>query len=244
MKEKIEVTYIDRNVRREEEVCVIAERSLVLRVNGSMAADFLYTPGDERELVAGHCFAEGWISGWDDVVSLEVEAGRAEVVLRKAPEKDGNGKQGDFPGLREEEIKTMVTGLEVTPGELSAMLDKMEQAQALGEQTRASHAVSLFARDGRMVVVREDAGRHNAFDKAIGFALMRGEDMSGMTAVLSSRISYEMALKAYRAGIQIMAGVSAATALAVKLGRAVDLTIAGRLRGDSMLVYSGGHRIV
>ena len=89
----------------------------------------------------------------------------------------------------------------------------------------------------------EDVGRHNAMDKVIGRCLMRNRDMTQMVALLSGRISFEMALKAIRAGIPILAAVSAPTSMALELAQELNLTLVGFVRGRRLNIYTHPERI-
>jgi FdhD protein len=119
----------------------------------------------------------------------------------------------------------------------------MSNSQTLSRLTRSAHAVALSDAD-RLYVVREDVGRHNALDKVIGYAMLNGIDPRSCIVLLSSRISFEMVQKAVRAGISVVAAISAATTLAVDLALRFDCTLAGLLRDRSMVVYTGAERIV
>jgi FdhD protein len=104
--------------------------------------------------------------------------------------------------------------------------------------------VALAAPDGQVFLHAEDVGRHNAMDKVIGRAFMERRDLSKMVALLSGRLSFEMALKAIRAGIPLLAAVSAPTTMALELAQEMNLTCAGFARGGSMNVYTHPERIV
>ncbi len=119
----------------------------------------------------------------------------------------------------------------------------MEQAQIAFRQTGGAHAAALaelpFDAAGGRIVVREDLGRHNALDKAVGAAAAMGIALERSLLMLSGRLSVEMIAKAARAGITDLAGVSAPSALGVDLARRLDMFVAGFVRGDAMTVYSG-----
>ena len=90
----------------------------------------------------------------------------------------------------------------------------------------------------------EDVGRHNAMDKVIGRALLQGRDLSRLVALLSGRISFEMALKAIRARIPILAAVSAPTSMALNLAQEFNLTLVGFVRNRRLNIYTHPHRLL
>jgi len=93
------------------------------------------------------------------------------------------------------------------------------------------------------LIVKEDIGRHNALDKAVGQALQVGLDLRDWLLMLSGRLSFEMIAKAARAGISDVAGVSAPTRLAVEMARKLNMFLAGFVRGERGTVYSGATAI-
>jgi FdhD protein len=122
-------------------------------------------------------------------------------------------------------------------------MDRLAAAQTVFKETGGVHGVALASPDGQIFIMAEDIGRHNAMDKAIGRALMERRDFGGLAALLSGRISFEMALKAARAGIPILAAVSAPTSMALALAEEMHLTLAGFVRGGKMNVYTHPERI-
>ena len=106
-----------------------------------------------------------------------------------------------------------------------------------------THGAGIFDASGNMLVVMEDVGRHNAVDKVLGYLLMSGESRSDKGMILSGRLSYEMVLKAARAGIPLVCSVSAPTALWVQVGEKTGVTLVGFLRGTGFNVYTHPGRI-
>ncbi len=119
----------------------------------------------------------------------------------------------------------------------------MQAEQQHFRGTGASHAAAIFDAEGELLAFGEDIGRHNALDKAIGKLLLADQLARGRAAVLSGRCSFEMALKAARAGLPVVAGVSAPTHLAVELAAEVGMTLVGFVREQTLTVYVDGGRI-
>jgi FdhD protein len=133
--------------------------------------------------------------------------------------------------------------LELTRDRFPAMMTAMRRAQQVFEETGGSHAAALFDSAG-IIAVAEDLGRHNALDKAIGRVLIERGDVAGCGALLSSRLSLEMVLKAVRAGLEILLAVSAPTSLAVQVAETFGVTLCGFVRDDRATVYTHPQRII
>ena len=99
----------------------------------------------------------------------------------------------------------------------------MRQAQSVFHQTGGLHAAALFRKEGQLLKVCEDIGRHNATDKVIGWGLMNAIDFGECVLVLSGRLSFEIAQKSWKAGIPILIAVSAASSLAVALAQEANM---------------------
>ena len=130
------------------------------------------------------------------------------------------------------------------PHMLAALPDRLRDAQRVFSRTGGLHAAGVFSADGELIVIREDVGRHNAVDKVVGWALLNGRlPLAGCVLLVSGRASFELVQKAVLAGIPLLAAVSAPSSLAVDLAEQAGLTLVGFLRGPSMNVYTGAHRL-
>jgi FdhD protein len=122
--------------------------------------------------------------------------------------------------------------------------DEARAAQHAFERTGGLHATALFDAGGELLAVREDVGRHNAMDKAVGAMLLAGRyPLPGAFACLSGRASFELVQKASLAGLAGLVAVGAPSTLAVELARDRDMLLCGFVRGESFNVYAGSRRL-
>jgi FdhD protein len=126
---------------------------------------------------------------------------------------------------------------------LHRALEAMPGHQLLQMTTGATHAAAWVSRDGEVICLKEDVGRHNALDKLIGSLASTGTDFSEGAVLVTSRASYEMVQKAATVGIEFMAAVSAPTNLARDLAEGAGMTLIGFARRGGHTVYSNHHRL-
>lgn len=223
------------------------------------------TPGEERELAAGFLVTEGLAAPADVVragftfadpathsqphdevvVRLPVAFDASVVAERTAVATASCGICGkasiDDVAQR---CAPLPAGPIVARSVLLVLPERMRAAQAVFERTGGLHATALFTADGELLRLHEDVGRHNALDKLIGAAALAGElPLAGRVALVSGRVSFEVAQKAAIAGIAVLAAVSAPTDLAVATAGRLGMTLVGFLRGDGFNVYAGEERI-
>ena len=119
----------------------------------------------------------------------------------------------------------------------------LRQGQELFQDVGGVHAAALFDAEGRVVVIREDIGRHNAVDKVLGHCYLRRIPLHDKVILTTGRTSYEMVSKAVRVGLPILASVSTPTALAVHLAESYRCTVIGYMRSNRFSVYTHGWRV-
>ncbi|MFD5760309.1 formate dehydrogenase accessory sulfurtransferase FdhD [Streptomyces sp. NPDC127044] len=252
---------------------LVAEEPLEIRLNGKPLAITMRTPGDDFALAAGFLVSEGVFGRADEVQNIVYCAGATVdgsntynvVDVRTAPgvvlpditlERNvyttsscGLCGKASLDAVRTTARWAIDDGgdappVRLEPALLAGLPDRLREAQRVFDRTGGLHAAALFTEDGEMLDVREDVGRHNAVDKLVGRALQRGDlPLSRTILLVSGRASFELAQKAVMAGIPVLAAVSAPSSLAVDLAAETGLTLVGFLRGLSMNVYAGEHRI-
>lgn len=225
---------------------VVQEQPLTIHVNGERFITLLCSPIQLEALVIGYLWMEKVIGAREDIRGLEVSAvdGRAEVTLagpvtlpteRILTSGCGGGitfriDHRLFPRLHSD--------LRVRPAELSALMKDLLEAAVHYKQSRGIHGAALAER-GRLLVVAEDVGRHNAVDKVKGEALLRGIPSEDRILLSTGRISSEMLLKAARMGVPVVASRTSPTEMAVGLGEQLGVTVCGYVRPESLNLYAG-----
>lgn len=240
------------------------EEPLEIRVRGRAVSVTMRTPGHDDELAAGFLLSEGVIHGSADVVRIE-PCGRTEtgnlvnVVLAPLVPVDFTrltrhvfaasscglcGKasidavQRNIPPIADPRLPLVSAEM------IAALPAVMRKTQTAFERTGGLHAAALFDESGRLLVLREDVGRHNAVDKALGHALLHNLlPLDRSILLISGRSSFEIMQKALSARVPIVAAVSAPSALAVRFAQAGGQTLIGFLRENRMNVYCWAERV-
>jgi FdhD protein len=123
--------------------------------------------------------------------------------------------------------------------------DTLRNNQTEFAQTGGIHASGLFNKDGSLINVMEDVGRHNALDKLIGNALLKGQiDPNNQFITCSGRLNFELIQKILMTNIGIVIGVGAPTSLAIDLANKFDMTLIGFVKKDSYNVYTNSQKVI
>jgi FdhD protein len=258
------VTRCDAGKCEQAEDWLAAEEPLEIRAGGQSLGVTLRTPGADEELAAGLLFTEGVISRREQLLNVRVDCDAAKgtgiveaSIEFPSPHAAGSAARRFSAGsacgacgkssvaaLARAGLERPAEGPRFDPEILCDLPEKLRQAQEIFGQTGGLHAAALFDARGDLAAVREDIGRHNAVDKAIGWALLENRlPLSDCALMVSGRGGFEIVQKAIAAGIPLVASVSAPSSLAVELAREWGQTLVGFLRGRRFVIYSGEERI-
>jgi FdhD protein len=244
---------------------VAVEEPLEIRLAGEPFQVLMRLPGLEKELAVGFLYTEGIIRSLADITTLhfcgtatdpllppnvvdiilseEAQARTGRRHLEVAYSSCSLCAKEAVAEIRQK-MDPVDSDLTINRASLLGLMERMAAAQEVFKKTGGAHGVALASPDGKVFLIAEDIGRHNAMDKVIGQALLQRLDMTRMVALLSGRISFEMALKTARAGIPILAAVSAPTSMALALAQELRVTLVGFARRDRMNIYTHPERIL
>jgi len=236
------------------------EEPLEIRVRGRGIAVTMRTPGDDEELAAGFLLTERILKKRSDFIeaapclSAEVPENVVNVFLAPRTEVDfGRLTRHVFSASScglcgkatidavHAHFPPVATGPKISRRVLRALPARMRRAQATFARTGGLHAAGLFDERGKLLVLREDVGRHNAVDKVLGCAFLKSWlPLDRHILLVSGRASFEIMQKALAGRIAVVAAISAPSSLAVEFARQSGQTLVGFLREDKMNLYSGG----
>ncbi|HWB92607.1 MAG TPA: formate dehydrogenase accessory sulfurtransferase FdhD [Puia sp.] len=211
------------------------------------------TPGHDTELALGFLYTEDILSEKADALE---DANTIHISLTSIPNLKklqrhfyttsscGVCGKTSIEALYPAHATTRQTGPTINAAVLYTLPSLLRQGQDLFELSGGLHAAGLFDHQGRLILVREDIGRHNALDKLIGHALIHDLlPLNRHILLLSGRACFELIQKAAMAGISIIAAVGPPSSLAVQLAEESGITLVGFLKHDRFNIYSGAHRI-
>ncbi len=231
---------------------VAHETPVAIEIDGLGYAVLMATPADLTDLATGFALAERLIDHADDLIEVDAHDTPRGTLLRLTLTPERHERVADRVRHRVSESSCGLCGIEnleqalrplprvaarsdAPPSAIFADASSLREHQPIARDTGAAHAAALCAADGTIRLVREDVGRHNAFDKLIGAMRRQGLGWDGGFALLSSRCSFELVEKAVLADCPLLATLSAATALALDRAAGAGLALRTLVRADAML---------
>ena len=244
----------------QDEDAIVIELPVALVYNGVSHVVMMATPSDLEDLALGFSLSEGVLEHREQLLDMEVHeraqgvelaltiAAGAFAALRQRRRnlvgRTGCGLCGIESLAQAIPAVAQVSGdLRLSHAALQAALQALGQRQSLKRLTGGVHGAAWCDADGRIELVREDVGRHNALDKLLGALEVNAHAAAGFVLV-TSRASYEMVAKAAACNIQLLAAVSAPTSLAVQQARRSGLTLAGFLQSGRHVIYANPQRLL
>ncbi len=253
----------------QETAMLAVEEPLALEIDGKNSAILMRLPGAEKELAIGFCISEGIIERFSDISMVHhcgsfasgnrsKETADLETRNKVRILTNGNKAQGSDDqklllvrsGCGRNSLASMdnalprcTSSLKVTTETLGQMNSQLFGQQKIKRISGGLHSAVLYDKNAQMLIGFEDVGRHNAMDKILGHAYMRGISLENKILFTTGRSSYEMVTKAARTSIPILVSLSAPTSLAVELAQACAITLIGYSRSNKMVIYSCPERI-
>ncbi len=213
----------DSPASTEDEMLV--ETRLALVVNGAEVESAVCTAGHEECWAVGHLVCGGVVSGFEDIGGIDVSPGRVSVRVERR-----GGPRPKVPS-RLVRASVLVDGAEWLAG------------APVFRATGGTHVAALVSLDGERLFRVEDIGRHNAVDKAVGWAVMNRVPLAEVALLVSGRLPSDMVGKAVAAGVPVMGSVSAATWDGAAAAETGGVVLAGFIRGGRMNVYTYPERV-
>lgn len=236
---------------------IAVEMPVAIEINGLGYAVMMATPADLDDFARGFCRSERLIEAPAEIVAIEAHEAENGAILRVTLVPERIDRVLERVRHRVSESSCGLCGIENLEQALRPLppvtaqtaaddaapfraIEALREHQPLNVATGAVHAAALCGADGTIRLVREDVGRHNAFDKLIGAMLGDGVDWDGGFALLSARCSYELVEKAVLAGCPMLVTISAPTSLALDRAAEAGLRLVTLARADAALLSLGG----
>lgn len=261
MVRQVNIIKLDLSTGKSRETAdyIAEEKPFYLFVNKTFWATILCSPTDLRELALGHFLSEGILNSAAEIeevvlkvrentchiklkpgINVEARVKLSRLHARVIPSACGSGSPYQYTG----KIPKVISNLKV---KAQVIFDSVNQLNFKAEgfrQTGGLHVAAIYKADGKLIALAEDVGRHNAVDKVIGMAALNKIDFGGCFLALSGRMSGDVAFKAAKVGLPIVASLAAALSSGIDTAEAADLTLAGFVRGKRINIYTCVERII
>ena len=261
MVQQIEIIKIDLTAGTTQKMFdyVAEEVPFHLFINMNYWATIQCTPTNLKELAVGHLLSEGILKSTAEIEELVLKEAEGSCYVRLKSEVNtgdrvrlsklhqrvitsacGSGSPYQYIGKTPQVNSDLIVKAQI-------IFDCVNQLNFKAEgfrQTGGLHVAAIYQPDGSMLTLAEDVGRHNAVDKAIGMAALKGVDFAACFLALSGRMSGDVAFKAAKVGLPIVASLAAALSSGIETAKTSDLTLAGFVRGKRMNIYTKPERII
>ena len=246
--ESFRISVYDGKGFSEKDERLIREIPLEVHLNDRKVITIACAGLHVDELAVGFLRSEGFLRMRDDVQAVDVSPGRTLVKIRTAAGREitdpaagrtlaSSGARGFGRLMEESPAEPLSGGVSLAPEAVLDLMERFLRQARLYEETGGTHAAAL-ARNGEILVVREDIGRHNTIDMLGGYALLHGVDCRDAVILRTGRVSSEIVHKIWRLGVPLVCSLSVPTTQAVEMARGVGMTLIGAVRRGRMKIYS------
>jgi FdhD protein len=260
MVRKVNIVRLDLSEEKSQEIVdyVAEEVPFHLYINKTFWATILCSPTDLQALAVGHFLSEGILKSTEEIEEIVLKEPESTCYIKLKPEINvedrvrlsrlharvipsacGSGSPYQYTG----KTPKVKSNLKV---KAQVIFDSVNQLNFKAEgfrQTGGLHVAAIYKADGQLVALAEDVGRHNAVDKVIGMAALNKVDFGLCFLALSGRMSGDVAFKAAKVGLPLIASLAAALSSGITMAESADLTLAGFVRGKRINVYTCPERI-
>ena len=257
---QVNIVKLDLSRGKSQELAdyIAEEKPFYLFVNTTFWATILCSPTDLKELAVGHFLSEGILKSTSEIEEVVLKESentchvklKAEVDVenrvkisrlhaRVIPSACGSGSPYQYTG-KTPEVKS---NLKVKAQVISESVNQLNFKAEGFRQTGGLHVAAIYKADGKLVALAEDVGRHNAVDKVIGLTALNKVDFGCCFLALSGRMSGDVAFKAAKVGLPIIASLAAALSSGIDTAEAANLTLCGFVRGKRINIYTCPERI-
>lgn len=231
------------------------ESPVALVFNGISHAVMMATPVDLEAFALGFSLSEGLLERREECFGIDVVEGQrgcevqidiaagAEMRLKER-RRNLAGRTGcGLCGIDSLEALDLTppplsSPLQIDPAAVTRAFEQLPALQVMNKQSGAHHAAGWSTRQGELLAVMEDVGRHNALDKLLGSRVLAGQSLSDGFVIMSSRASSELVLKCARLKVPLLATISAPTSMAIEIATNTGLALYGWCRGERSVRYS------
>ncbi len=261
MVRQLEILKLDLSTGKSQRVIdnIAEEKPFYLFVNKTFWATILCSPTDLQQLAVGHFLSEGILKSTEEIEEVDLKQNESTCNIKLKPEINvenrvkisrlhtrvipsacGSGSPYQYTG----QIPKVKSNLTVKAQVLFHSVNQLNVKAEGFRRTGGLHVAAIYKYDGRLVALAEDVGRHNAVDKVIGIAALDKVDFGQCFLALSGRISGDVAFKAAKVGLPIIASLAAALSSGITMAEDADLTLVGFVRGKRINLYTCPERIV
>ncbi len=261
MVRQVDITKLDLSTGKAQKIAdyVAEEKPLHLFVNTTYWATILCSPANLKEMAVGHLLSEGVLKSVEEIDEIILKEAESSCIVKLKPGVNvedrvrlsrlhqrvitsacGSGSPHQYMG----KTPRVESGLTVKAQVVFNCVNQLNFKAEVFRQTGGVHVAAIYKADGSPVALAEDVGRHNAVDKVIGMAALAGVAFGDCFLALSGRMSGDVAFKAAKVGLPIVASLAAALSSGIVLAEAANLTLVGFVRGKRMNIYTAPERIV